>query len=176
MSLVDLGKRLLEAARKGQDDEVRNLMANGAPFTTDWVSPLHTHTRSTHTHTHSLQSQSCICYVSDDVPVTWCCSRTRFDGGFKEWQLNQSLTKDKVKKWRCTHLLIWGVVQYNIVKAGWFRKKLITIYILILVDRYVSWYETYHFFNLNSSLNWDLKISEGSFPLNKYFLSVEHYM
>ncbi|KAG7225231.1 hypothetical protein INR49_014621 [Caranx melampygus] len=30
------GKRLLEAARKGQDDEVRNLMANGAPFTTDW--------------------------------------------------------------------------------------------------------------------------------------------
>lgn len=40
MSLVDLGKRLLEAARKGQDDEVRNLMANGAPFTTDWVSNL----------------------------------------------------------------------------------------------------------------------------------------
>lgn len=38
MSLVDLGKRLLEAARKGQDDEVRTLMANGAPFTTDWVS------------------------------------------------------------------------------------------------------------------------------------------
>lgn len=37
MSLVDLGKRLLEAARKGQDDEVRSLMANGAPFTTDWV-------------------------------------------------------------------------------------------------------------------------------------------
>ncbi|XP_047581670.1 GA-binding protein subunit beta-2 isoform X4 [Lutra lutra] len=36
MSLVDLGKRLLEAARKGQDDEVRTLMANGAPFTTDW--------------------------------------------------------------------------------------------------------------------------------------------
>ncbi|XP_051999549.1 GA-binding protein subunit beta-1-like isoform X2 [Xyrauchen texanus] len=43
MSLVDLGKRLLEAARKGQDDEVRLLMANGAPFTTDWLgtSPLH---------------------------------------------------------------------------------------------------------------------------------------
>ncbi|XP_016364181.1 GA-binding protein subunit beta-2-like isoform X2 [Sinocyclocheilus rhinocerous] len=43
MSLVDLGKRLLEAARKGQDDEVRSLMANGAPFTTDWLgtSPLH---------------------------------------------------------------------------------------------------------------------------------------
>ncbi|XP_033051101.1 GA-binding protein subunit beta-2 isoform X4 [Trachypithecus francoisi] len=40
MSLVDLGKRLLEAARKGQDDEVRTLMANGAPFTTDWFSKL----------------------------------------------------------------------------------------------------------------------------------------
>ncbi|XP_051992637.1 GA-binding protein subunit beta-1-like [Xyrauchen texanus] len=43
MSLVDLGKRLLEAARYGHDDEVRTLMANGAPFTTDWLgtSPLH---------------------------------------------------------------------------------------------------------------------------------------
>ncbi|NWX20268.1 GABP2 protein, partial [Aegotheles bennettii] len=43
MSLVDLGKRLLEAARKGEDDEVRKLMARGAPFTTDWLgtSPLH---------------------------------------------------------------------------------------------------------------------------------------
>ncbi|XP_063172920.1 GA-binding protein subunit beta-2 [Candoia aspera] len=43
MSLVDLGKKLLEAARQGQDDEVRLLMANGAPFTTDWLgtSPLH---------------------------------------------------------------------------------------------------------------------------------------
>ncbi|XP_062860726.1 GA-binding protein subunit beta-1 [Trichomycterus rosablanca] len=43
MSLVDLGKKLLEAARSGLDDEVRILMANGAPFTTDWLgtSPLH---------------------------------------------------------------------------------------------------------------------------------------
>ncbi|KAJ8383395.1 hypothetical protein AAFF_G00220950 [Aldrovandia affinis] len=43
MSLVDLGKRLLEAARKGQEDDVRLLMASGAPFTTDWLgtSPLH---------------------------------------------------------------------------------------------------------------------------------------
>ncbi|KFZ67923.1 GA-binding protein subunit beta-2, partial [Podiceps cristatus] len=43
MSLVDLGKRLLEAARQGEDDEVRKLMASGAPFTTDWLgtSPLH---------------------------------------------------------------------------------------------------------------------------------------
>ena len=36
-SLVDLGKRLLEASRKGQADEVSMLMASGAPFTTDWV-------------------------------------------------------------------------------------------------------------------------------------------
>ncbi|KAM4013924.1 GA-binding protein subunit beta-2 isoform 2-T2 [Anomaloglossus baeobatrachus] len=40
---LDLGKRLLEAARGGEDDEVRQLMQNGAPFTTDWLgtSPLH---------------------------------------------------------------------------------------------------------------------------------------
>lgn len=42
MSLVDLGKKLLEAARAGQDDEVRILMANGAPFTTDWVMKIFT--------------------------------------------------------------------------------------------------------------------------------------
>ncbi len=38
MSLVDLGKKLLEAAKMGHDEEVRILMSNGAPFTTDWVS------------------------------------------------------------------------------------------------------------------------------------------
>ena len=37
MSLVDLGKRLLEAAKRGETDTVRALMSNGAPFTTDWV-------------------------------------------------------------------------------------------------------------------------------------------
>lgn len=37
MSLVDLGKRLLEAAKRGETDDVRTLMSNGAPFTTDWV-------------------------------------------------------------------------------------------------------------------------------------------
>lgn len=37
MSLVYLGQQLLEAARSGQDDDVKTLMANGAPFTTDWV-------------------------------------------------------------------------------------------------------------------------------------------
>ncbi|XP_067136066.1 GA-binding protein subunit beta-1 isoform X4 [Centruroides vittatus] len=43
MSLVDLGKRLLESARLGETEEVRQLMTNGAPFTTDWLgtSPLH---------------------------------------------------------------------------------------------------------------------------------------
>lgn len=35
---MDLGKKLLEAAKGGRDDEVRILMTNGAPFTTDWVS------------------------------------------------------------------------------------------------------------------------------------------
>nr|AAI60407.1 Unknown (protein for MGC:135436) [Xenopus tropicalis] len=40
---LDLGKRLLEAARCGEDNEIRLLMQNGAPFTTDWLgtSPLH---------------------------------------------------------------------------------------------------------------------------------------
>ena len=38
-SLVDLGKRLLEASRKGHAEEVSMLMASGAPFTTDWVGP-----------------------------------------------------------------------------------------------------------------------------------------
>lgn len=43
MSLVDLGKRLLESAKLGETEEVRLLMSNGAPFTTDWLgsSPLH---------------------------------------------------------------------------------------------------------------------------------------
>jgi len=43
MSLVDLGKRLLETAKRGESEEVRSLMSNGAPFTTDWLgtSPLH---------------------------------------------------------------------------------------------------------------------------------------
>lgn len=34
----DLGKRLLEAARHGNTEEVNNLMSSGAPLTTDWVS------------------------------------------------------------------------------------------------------------------------------------------
>lgn len=37
MSLVDLGKQLLEASKQGKTEEVRALMTNGAPFTTDWV-------------------------------------------------------------------------------------------------------------------------------------------
>lgn len=43
MSLVDLGKQLLEASKQGKTEEVRALMTNGAPFTTDWLgsSPLH---------------------------------------------------------------------------------------------------------------------------------------
>ncbi|XP_052787469.1 GA-binding protein subunit beta-1-like isoform X1 [Mya arenaria] len=43
MSLVDLGKRLLEASKRGETEDVRTLMSNGAPFTTDWLgtSPLH---------------------------------------------------------------------------------------------------------------------------------------
>ncbi|XP_073240778.1 uncharacterized protein [Porites lutea] len=52
-SLVDLGKRLLEASRKGHADEVSVLMASGAPFTTDWLgtSPLHLAAQHGHTQT-----------------------------------------------------------------------------------------------------------------------------
>lgn len=50
MSLVELGKRLLDAAKRGDTDEVRSLMSNGAPFTTDWLgmSPLHFAARNGH--------------------------------------------------------------------------------------------------------------------------------
>ncbi|KAG1714717.1 GA-binding protein subunit beta-1 [Nymphon striatum] len=49
MSLVDLGKKLLESAKSGESEDVTLLMTNGAPFTTDWEilklqlgsSPLH---------------------------------------------------------------------------------------------------------------------------------------
>ena len=37
LAVADLGKRLLEASRKGNAEEVRQLMATGAPITTDWV-------------------------------------------------------------------------------------------------------------------------------------------
>ncbi|VDD81777.1 unnamed protein product [Mesocestoides corti] len=40
MSLVDLGKKLLDASRNGDVEEVRSLINSGAPFTTDWVSYL----------------------------------------------------------------------------------------------------------------------------------------
>jgi hypothetical protein len=42
-SLVELGKQLLAAARDGDTEGVRGLMARGAPFTADWLgtSPLH---------------------------------------------------------------------------------------------------------------------------------------
>jgi hypothetical protein len=41
--LVELGKQLLAAARDGDTEGVRGLMARGAPFTADWLgtSPLH---------------------------------------------------------------------------------------------------------------------------------------
>jgi len=42
-NLVDLGKKLLEACRNGETDQVKTLMGSGAPFTPDWLgtTPLH---------------------------------------------------------------------------------------------------------------------------------------
>lgn len=37
LSIMDLGKQLLESAREGQTNKVHDLMFRGAPFTTDWV-------------------------------------------------------------------------------------------------------------------------------------------
>ena len=45
-SLVDLGKRLLEASKKGHADEVSMLMTSGAPFTTDWVGEVQSNSLS----------------------------------------------------------------------------------------------------------------------------------
>ncbi|ESN90474.1 hypothetical protein HELRODRAFT_145664, partial [Helobdella robusta] len=43
MALLELGKQLLEASKSGSAEEVRILIFNGAPFTTDWLgtSSLH---------------------------------------------------------------------------------------------------------------------------------------
>lgn len=43
LSLVDLGKRLLDASKRGDTMEIRNLMSGGAPFTTDWVNVIFKH-------------------------------------------------------------------------------------------------------------------------------------
>lgn len=37
LSIMDLGKQLLESAREGDTSKVQDLMCRGAPFTTDWV-------------------------------------------------------------------------------------------------------------------------------------------
>lgn len=38
VGVMELGKQLLLAAKKGNTETVRNLMKGGAPFATDWVS------------------------------------------------------------------------------------------------------------------------------------------
>lgn len=54
--LSDLGKSLLEAARKGDEAEVRDLLTKGASFTTDWLgtSPLHLAAQNGHLDTALL--------------------------------------------------------------------------------------------------------------------------
>lgn len=50
MALVDLARRLLDASKAGDENQVTYLMASGAPFTTDWLgtSPLHMACRNGH--------------------------------------------------------------------------------------------------------------------------------
>lgn len=38
ISVMDLGKMLLQYAKDGDTAKVHELMTRGAPFTTDWVS------------------------------------------------------------------------------------------------------------------------------------------
>jgi hypothetical protein len=38
ITIMDLGKLLLQASRDGNISKVRDLIGRGAPFTTDWVS------------------------------------------------------------------------------------------------------------------------------------------
>lgn len=37
VSIMDLGKMLLQCAKEGDTPKVHELMSRGAPFTTDWV-------------------------------------------------------------------------------------------------------------------------------------------
>lgn len=41
IGVMELGKRLLLAAKEGNTESVRNLMKGGAPFATDWVRLLY---------------------------------------------------------------------------------------------------------------------------------------
>lgn len=38
VSIMDMGKQLLEAAANDEPSKVHELMCRGAPFTTDWVN------------------------------------------------------------------------------------------------------------------------------------------
>jgi len=75
----DLGKRLLEAARLGNSNEVSNLMKNGAPLTTDWLgtTPLHLAAIYGHTETAEILIKSGISRDGrtkvDKVPMHFAC-------------------------------------------------------------------------------------------------------
>ncbi|KAJ8674844.1 hypothetical protein QAD02_010630 [Eretmocerus hayati] len=51
LSVVELGKQLLQSAKNGDTNLVRDLMCKGAPFTTDWLgtSALHLAAQNNHT-------------------------------------------------------------------------------------------------------------------------------
>lgn len=46
-TINELGKKLLQAAQDGEVEEIRRLLAKGAPFTADWVIILITLTKKT---------------------------------------------------------------------------------------------------------------------------------
>ena len=90
MSLVDLGKSLLEAAKRGDTDEVRTLMSNGAPFTTDWVMTvnillkmfdsviLRDQTSRYVATLHKCSKLLCV-FTVRDIAIAFCCTVWSFD-------------------------------------------------------------------------------------------------
>lgn len=81
----DLGKRLLEAARLGDTDEVNNLMCNGAPLTTDWLgtTPLHLAAIYGHASTAEILIKSGISRDGrtkvDKAPLHFACQHGHFE-------------------------------------------------------------------------------------------------
>ncbi len=63
---MELGKQLLAAARDGDTEGVRGLMARGAPFTADWLgtSPLHLTAQYGNYSTCEVGTQYCSFYPS----------------------------------------------------------------------------------------------------------------
>ncbi len=100
MSLVDFGKRLLEAAKRGDTDDVRTLMSNGAPFTTDWVS---IHGRNSRAHLKMNSPQQTVC-IAEAKQNQWSYTNSLCCEGIQQQALASTGTK----------LTFWVNIDYSI--------------------------------------------------------------